>query len=374
MSVIDHVELDDRGARRISAGQRRPPPPAGRERRARRERGAELLSAERYAELEAKEQLLLTITVNGFGKRTPAYEYRVTNRGGQGIINIETSARNGRVAATFPVAETDQVMLVTDQGQTIRIPVHDIRIAGRNTQGVKLFTTGVDEHIVSAARLRKAKTRRTTRTAARSEAAASCPLARRDGRLGDRPMAEARREDPPMSRTRIAIYPGTFDPIHLGHLDVIRRATTLVDRLIVGVAINAGKDPLFTLDERTRMVESRHQRADGRQCPQWRAVIEVKPFQSLLMHFAHENGADMVIRGLRAVSDFEYEFQMAANNKRIYPRIETVFLMASETSQFISSRFVKEIHIWAATSPASSPAPFWACSTASAAGPTDGIV
>ena len=73
-------------------------------------------------------------------------------------------------------------------------------------------------------------------------------------------------------------------------------------------------------------------------------MIEVKPFQSLLMHFAHENGADMVIRGLRAVSDFEYEFQMAANNKRIYPRIETVFLMASETSQFISSRFVKEIH------------------------------
>ena len=97
------------------------------------------------------------ITVNGFGKRTSAYEYRVTNRGGQGIINIETSARNGRVAATFPVAETDQVMLVTDKGQTIRIPVHDIRIAGRNTQGVKLFHTDADEHIVSAARLSEAE-------------------------------------------------------------------------------------------------------------------------------------------------------------------------------------------------------------------------
>jgi pantetheine-phosphate adenylyltransferase len=146
-----------------------------------------------------------------------------------------------------------------------------------------------------------------------------------------------------MSRTRIGIYPGTFDPIHNGHLDVIRRATLLVDRLIVGVAINAGKDPLFTLEERTRMVE-----ADINALMAANALngarIEVKPFQSLLMHFAHENGADIVVRGLRAVSDFEYEFQMAANNKRIYPRIETVFLMASETSQFISSRFVKEIH------------------------------
>ena len=107
-----------------------------------------------------------------------------------------------------------------------------------------------------------------------------------------------------MSRTRIGIYPGTFDPIHLGHLDVIRRATTLVDRLIIGVAINAGKEPLFTLEERTRMVE-----ADIASLMAANALngaqIEVKPFQSLLMHFAHENGADTVIRGLRAVSDFE---------------------------------------------------------------------
>ena len=146
-----------------------------------------------------------------------------------------------------------------------------------------------------------------------------------------------------MNRARIGIYPGTFYPIHNGHIDVIRRATALVDRLIVGVAINAGKEPLFALDERTQMVAGDIESlraANGLNG----AEIEVKPFQSLLMHFAHQNGANMVIRGLRAVSDFEYEFQMAANNKRIYPRIETVFLMASETSQFISSRFVKEIH------------------------------
>jgi len=146
-----------------------------------------------------------------------------------------------------------------------------------------------------------------------------------------------------MARERVGVYPGTFDPIHNGHLDVIRRATLLVDRLIVAVAINAGKEPLFALEERAPMVENdiaALTAANGHHG----AVIEVRPFRSLLVHFAAEHGAEVVVRGLRAVSDFEYEFQMAANNKRIAPRIETVFLMASETSQFISSRFVKEIH------------------------------
>jgi DNA gyrase subunit A len=153
MSVIDHVEvsIDERDEfLRVTGFRRR----QGENGNGEAESGElVLLTPERFAELEAKEQLLLTVTVNGFGKRTSAFEYRVTNRGGQGIINIETSARNGRVAATFPVEDGDQVMLTTDKGQTIRIPVHDIRITGRNTQGVKLFSTDPDEHIVSAARL-----------------------------------------------------------------------------------------------------------------------------------------------------------------------------------------------------------------------------
>jgi DNA gyrase subunit A len=113
----------------------------------------EQLGANRLAELDAHQQLILSVTVNGYGKRTSAYEYRVTNRGGQGIINIETSRRNGPVVAAFPVADDDQVMLVTDGGQVIRIPVDNIRIAGRNTQGVTLFDVAEDEHVVAVARL-----------------------------------------------------------------------------------------------------------------------------------------------------------------------------------------------------------------------------
>jgi DNA gyrase subunit A len=113
----------------------------------------EELGVDRLVELDTEQQLILSVTVNGYGKRTSAFEYRVTNRGGQGIINIETSARNGQVVASFPVADEDQLMLVTNQGKVIRIPVDDIRIASRNTQGVTLFNIDKDEHLVSVARL-----------------------------------------------------------------------------------------------------------------------------------------------------------------------------------------------------------------------------
>jgi DNA gyrase subunit A len=154
MSVVDHVDLAieerDEYLRVSSARRRRQAGENGDDDSALELR---VLTPERYAELARHEQLLLTVTANGFGKRTSAYEYRVTARGAQGIINIETSARNGRVAATFPVGDNDQLMLVTDAGQTIRIPVDGIRVAGRNTQGVKLFQTGESEHVVSVARL-----------------------------------------------------------------------------------------------------------------------------------------------------------------------------------------------------------------------------
>jgi pantetheine-phosphate adenylyltransferase len=136
---------------------------------------------------------------------------------------------------------------------------------------------------------------------------------------------------------RVAVYPGTFDPITNGHVDVISRAARLCDRLIVGVAVNIGKGPLFDLDDRVALVRDEvallH---DG-------ARIEVRPFDSLLIGFARSVGASMIVRGLRAVSDFDYEFQMTGMNRRLDAGIETVFLMASETNQFISSRFVKEV-------------------------------
>ena len=142
-----------------------------------------------------------------------------------------------------------------------------------------------------------------------------------------------------MAKTRIGLYPGTFDPVTLGHLDIIKRAIKLVDHLVIGVATNPSKSPMFSLDERMEMV--RHETAplagDGR------ASIEVKTFGSLLMQFAEEVGAAMIVRGLRAVSDFEYEFQMVAMNQRLSSEIETVFLMADPRHQAIASRLVKEI-------------------------------
>ena len=141
-----------------------------------------------------------------------------------------------------------------------------------------------------------------------------------------------------MTVPHVGVYPGTFDPITKGHMDIIARAARVLDRLIVGVAENPAKGPLFGIDDRLAMVEGEiaEMRAAG-------TDIEVRPFDNLLIHFAHEVGANIIVRGLRAVSDFEYEFQMASMNARLNPEVETVFLTASERQQFIASRFVKEI-------------------------------
>jgi pantetheine-phosphate adenylyltransferase len=143
-----------------------------------------------------------------------------------------------------------------------------------------------------------------------------------------------------MSKERVGVYPGTFDPITNGHSDIILRATKLVDRLVIGVARNIGKGPLFTTEERVQIVR---EEIDHLADVATRKRVEVRPFENLLMHFAVETGASVIVRGLRAVSDFEYEFQMAGMNNRLNPNVETVFLMASDRYQFISSRFVKEI-------------------------------
>jgi len=143
-----------------------------------------------------------------------------------------------------------------------------------------------------------------------------------------------------LSKQRIGFYPGTFDPITLGHSDIIQRATRLVDKLVIGVAINRDKGPMFNLDERVEMVQDELDSFPGQlnDCE-----IELRPFDNLLMHCAQEHGAGIIIRGLRAVSDFEYEFQMVGMNLRLNSDIETVFLMANDKYQFIASRLVKEI-------------------------------
>jgi pantetheine-phosphate adenylyltransferase len=138
---------------------------------------------------------------------------------------------------------------------------------------------------------------------------------------------------------RVAIYPGTFDPVTNGHLDIITRAARLVDRLVIGVARNIGKGPLFPLDERVALVAEECAAVALRTG----TPIDVVSFETLLIEFARASKARIIIRGLRAVSDFDYEFQMAGMNYRLDPTVETVFLTASEHHQFISSRFVKEI-------------------------------
>ncbi len=143
-----------------------------------------------------------------------------------------------------------------------------------------------------------------------------------------------------MSGPRVGVYPGTFDPITNGHVDIIRRALRVVDRLIVGVAINIGKEPLFSIDERIAMVDIELAKINESSA---NGTAELRPFENLLMHFVTECEASIIVRGLRAVSDFEYEFQMAGMNSRLNSDVETVFLMASESQQFIASRLVKEI-------------------------------
>ncbi|MCR5880040.1 pantetheine-phosphate adenylyltransferase [Phenylobacterium sp. J367] len=139
--------------------------------------------------------------------------------------------------------------------------------------------------------------------------------------------------------TRIGLYPGTFDPIHNGHTDIIGRAVKLVDKLVLGVAINAGKGPLFSLEERVAIVEEAVAPLRNR------TEIVVQPFEGLTMHFARECGASVIVRGLRAVADFEFEFQMTAMNQQLDREIETVFLMADPRHQAIASKLVKEIAV-----------------------------
>jgi pantetheine-phosphate adenylyltransferase len=136
----------------------------------------------------------------------------------------------------------------------------------------------------------------------------------------------------------VGVYPGTFDPITFGHLDIIRRGAKLVDRLVVGVTTNASKSPMFSLDERLAMVRREVAAVDG--------SISVVAFDSLLMDFAEREGASLIIRGLRAVADFEYEYQMAGMNQQLNNRVETVFLMADVALQPIASRLVKEIALY----------------------------
>lgn len=134
---------------------------------------------------------------------------------------------------------------------------------------------------------------------------------------------------------KIAVYPGTFDPITLGHLDIVRRGAHLVDKLVIGVTTNPSKEPMFTVEERLAMVRREVAGIPG--------TIEVVEFASLLMDFAESQNATAILRGLRAVADFEYEFQMAGMNQKLNDEIETVFLMADASLQPIASKLVKEI-------------------------------
>ena len=135
---------------------------------------------------------------------------------------------------------------------------------------------------------------------------------------------------------KVAVYPGTFDPITYGHLDILERAARIFDKVIIAVAVNRRKGPLFSVEERKEMIE---------ECVRERGLsnVEVDSFDTLLIEYAKFKGASVIVRGLRAISDFEYEFQMALMNRKLYPNIETLFMMPSEQYTYISSRIVKEI-------------------------------
>ena len=263
------------------------------------------LTPERYAAAgRARTIRADRVGQTGFGKRSSSYEYRVTGRGGSGIVAIGMGKKNSAVIAAFPVEESDDLMLISDAGQTIRVAVAGISIQGRAAQGVTVFRRG----------------------------------RRRDAwcRSSASPMSAAANEP---QNSCIGLYPGTFDPVTLGHLDIIKRAVKLVDHLVIGVATNASK---------SSAVHARGTGGDGgagsRQ--RWRTATppsRCSPSTCLLVNFAAEVGASVIIRGLRAVSDFEYEFQMVAMNQRLNTEIETVFLMADPRHQAISSRLVKEI-------------------------------
>ena len=141
-----------------------------------------------------------------------------------------------------------------------------------------------------------------------------------------------------MSGVRIGVYPGTFDPVTLGHMDIIRRGAKLVDRLVIGVTTNPSKSPMFSVEERVTTVEREVAGVAG--------DVRVTTFDSLLMHFAEREGAAVIVRGLRAVADFEYEYQMAGMNQQLNRQVETVFLMADVALQPIASRLVKEIALY----------------------------
>jgi pantetheine-phosphate adenylyltransferase len=143
---------------------------------------------------------------------------------------------------------------------------------------------------------------------------------------------------------KVIIYPGTFDPLTYGHIDIIERGANLGDQLIVAVSLNSGKQPLFTIEERTDLVMAEVEQINNKQ--KITTPVIVKSFSGLLTDFATEQKATAILRGLRAVADFEYEFQMASINKRLHGELETMFLMAAEQQHFVASRFVKEIAVF----------------------------